>query len=64
MHKDGGEWQLPALFLKDELQIDAWKNIPNPVVTASHAFKRAFENTCNIFKYMVQENLKKNICIV
>ena len=56
---------LPAAILKAaDLKIEAWNNIPIPVVHSSKAFERCLMNTSSIMVELVRELREKTVKIV
>ena len=45
---DNPEYWLPSDFLKAELGIERWNNIPLPLVNATEQFERSFGNVSRI----------------
>lgn len=57
--------QLPTAILKAaDLKIEAWNNIPIPVVHSSKAFERCLVNTSSIIIELVRELREKTVKIV
>jgi hypothetical protein len=57
--------QLPAAVLKSaDLKIEAWNNIPIPVVHSAKAFERCLLNTSSIIVELVRELREKTVKIV
>jgi len=50
--------------LRNEIEIDSWKNIPIPIVNATKSFIKAFQNISNIIEALIKENKKKSAQIV
>ena len=55
---------LPVDFLKAELGIERWNNIPLPLVNATEQFERSFGNISRIIKSLIDENKRKSEFIV
>jgi len=51
---------MPDLFLKDELQIARWTNIPHPLLKLAEQCERSFGNTCNIMREIIKQNKSKH----
>jgi hypothetical protein len=59
------KYLLPAAILKvADLKIEAWNNIPIPVVHSSKAFERCLVNTSSIIVELVRELREKTVKIV
>ena len=61
---DNPEYWLPSDFLKAELGIERWNNIPLPLVNATEQFERSFGNVGRIIKSLIEENKRKSEFIV
>ena len=62
--KDDPDWRMPDEFIKEELQIERWNNIPIPLMRMAEQFERCFGNSCNIMRMLISENKRKSELIV
>ena len=62
--KEDPEWRMPDEFIKEELEIERWNNIPIPLMRMAEQFERCFGNTCNIMRMIILENKRKSELIV
>lgn len=58
--KDDPDWRMPDEFIKEELAIERWNNIPIPLMRMAEQFERCFGNSCNIMRSLIMENKRKS----